>query len=207
MKIVTICEDYYHPGAPFEKVIRELTNKDKHEFVYDKSGVKSGILEGCNLLIIARSDIYGNDYKTMWMSDDFKQRFISYAKNGGRLLILHSGTVGYGKDPELSKIFSGYFDFHPPQTEVTFIPLGDFDITKGIDPYTFIDEHYHMVMIDENIDIFAQAKSEHGVQPAGWLNTQEGMRIGTLLIGHNSETLESVEYKLLLRRMIDWCWQ
>ena len=205
MKIITICDDYYHKGQKYENAIRRACPSFKHEFIYKPKNISPNILDDCDLLIIARAETFLDEEDAPWMSDEFIDAFVDYAKNGGGILVLHSGIVGYGKNERLSKIFGGYFDFHPPETDVAVNLIKGYGITKGIDTFVYPDEHYHVVLTEKNLKIFAYAKSEHSTQPAAWFNTKDNQKVCVLVTGHTDKMLESAEYLKILKRAINWC--
>ena len=207
MKIITLCNDYYHPGKLIEAAVLRAT-KPYHTllFIHDTKDFNSLLFEECDLFILARSD-QSNVEKFPWLSGEIKERFIQYVKAGKGFLILHAGIIGYGKDPKLKDIFNGYFLHHPPETIVTIDLCPSSEIfTEEFTSFRYSDEHYHLhINDDERINIFAYALSAYGKQPAGWLNTTDGKRVCTLLMGHTSEMLKSVEYISILKKAIDWC--
>lgn len=206
MKIVTICNDYWHKGQLYEKAIRTATEDAAHRFIYKDEDAITDLLDDCDLVIISRALSYkGDDGGTVWMTAEFGKSLKKYAKKGGGILLLHGGIVGYSVDKELSQIFGGHFDTHPPKCDVQIKPIGNFEITSGIQTFVYPDEHYYVNVTEDNLEVFLQSEALGHIHPAGWFNTNNNLRVCALTMGHTEEMLYSPEYLKILKRAIKWC--
>ena len=128
--------------------------------------------------------------------------FVSYVRQGGSILFLHSGTAQYEKRTFVCQLMGGTFDHHPPQCPVT-LEAKEHPLTAGFKSFTSKDEHYHMTMNDPKVDVFLHAMSEHGKQPAGWTKRAGKGRVCVLTPGHNLEVWQHPSYRGILRHSLN----
>ena len=62
-----------------------------------------------------------------------------------------------------------------------------------------------MTMSDPDVDLFLEASSEHGVQPAGWTRREGEGRVCVLVPGHFPNIWSHPSYQVLLRNTLNWC--
>ena len=101
----------------------------------------------------------------------------------------------------------GVFTHHPPQCDVTIMPVPSAApaLTAGVTPFTLKDEHYHMTFEDSQAVVFMYTTSEHGQQPGGWTRCVGAGRVCMLTPGHNLEVWTAPAYQTLLLNAMCWC--
>lgn len=140
-----------------------------------------------------------------WIGEDSQEAFVEQVESGKGLLVIHSGTTGYGKLPALRALIGGAFAQHPPACPVTVQPIPDHALTQGVEAFTLTDEHYFMDLDDATADVFLMSSSAHGSQPAGWTRTQGRGRICVLCPGHTLEVWHHPAFQVVLRNAVSWC--
>jgi type 1 glutamine amidotransferase len=151
------------------------------------------------------NDVSATD-RTNWVTDDVQRAFLDYVRAGHGLLVVHSGTAGYGEATVLRALMGGVFARHPPQCPVTVEPKAGHPLTVGCEPFTVKDEHYFMEMAaDARADFFLTTTSEHGTQPGGWTRAEGKGRVCVLTPGHNVEVWLQPSFQALLRNALRWC--
>ena len=206
MRALVLCNDFHHPAIIVHEGLAGLGDCGyDFDWVEDAGGWSADAMAGYPLVIFARANHTSASNMTPWATAEVGEAFVDHVAGGGGLLVLHSGTAGYDQVASLQRLVGGTFITHPAQCPVTVAPLAGHALTAGSAPFTLRDEHYHMEMVDPEVDLFLQASSEHGTQPAGWTRTEGAGRICVLTPGHNLEVWLHGSYQALLRNGMDWC--
>ena len=207
MKVLVICDDYYHPG----KVVRDgLAVMGDAEFQFDiienAADWSADKMSAYPVVLFAKSnEISAAQRGEPWVTDEVEAAFVDYVRGGGGLLAVHSGTASYTEKLVLRALLGGVFTHHPKQCPVTVEPKVGHPLTAGATEFTLTDEHYHMVLDDEGADVFMTTTSEHGIQPGGWTRLEGEGRVCVLTPGHNVEVWEHPSFQVLLRNALNWC--
>ena len=138
------------------------------------------------------------------MPEDFR----TYVEEGGGFLALHAGnTYSAHNQPAMAEFIGNAFIGHPPQCEITARPVGDHPIVRGVESFTFRDEHYRIDLIAPDADVFLETVSDSpaGTQVAGYARRIGAGRLAVLTPGHNCAVLESESFTRLMANAVDWC--
>ena len=204
MKILVLCDDYWHPAQVPQAglgALKEFTF-DWIESAHDWSPEK---MASYPLVILAKSNNVSATDHTAWMTDAVQAAFVDYVRQGNGLFAIHSGTAGYEKTPVLRGLLGGVFTRHPKQCPVTVEPLAGHPLTAGSEAFTLKDEHYLMALDDSQADIFVTTKSKHGEQPGAWKRVEGAGRVAVLTPGHNVAVWLHPSFQTLLRNTLRWC--
>jgi len=203
MQVLVICDDYYHPA----EVVRAglaLMPEHTYDIIEDARDWSAERMAGYPVVLLAKSDAVSASDRTPWVTPEVEQAFVDYVRSGKGLLAVHSGTV-YKERPMMRALLGGVFDQHPKQCPVTVQPVAGHPLTRGVQPYTVTDEHYHMLMDDPAVDLFLTTVSEHGTQPGGWTRAEGTGRVCVLTPGHTVEAFTQPGFLQLLRNALAWC--
>ena len=203
MQVLVICDDYYHPA----EVVRAglaLMPEHSYDVIEDARDWSAERMAGYPVVLLAKSDAVSASDRTPWVTPEVEQAFVDYVRSGKGLLAVHSGTV-YKERPMMRALLGGVFDQHPKQCPVTVQPVAGHPLTRGVQPYTVTDEHYHMLMDDPAVDLFLTTISEHGTQPGGWTRAEGTGRVCVLTPGHTMEAFTQPGFLQLLRNALAWC--
>jgi len=203
MQVLVICDDYYHPA----EVVRAglaLMPEHTYDVIEDARDWSAERMAGYPVVLLAKSDAVSASDRTPWVTPEVEQAFVDYVRSGKGLLAVHSGTV-YKERPMMRALLGGVFDQHPKQCPVTVQPVAGHPLTRGVQPYTVTDEHYHMLMDDPAVDLFLNTISEHGTQPGGWTRAEGEGRVCVLTPGHTLEAFTQPGFLQLLRNALAWC--
>ena len=141
MKIVLLCDDFWHPGHVVDKglgLIAEKLGADIKVF-YDAREFDAKVLKDTDLFVFAKSDNTTQSDKTGWINDSVIAEFEAYVANGGGFIAVHSGTV-YNSVPRMKQFLGGGFLSHPEQCPVRFDAIAKHPVTKGVEPFNVVDE-------------------------------------------------------------------
>jgi type 1 glutamine amidotransferase len=157
------------------------------------------------VVVLTKSNNVSSSDRTPWATEEVGHAFTAYVRGGGGLLVVHSGSAGYGELPLLRSLLGGVFTHHPPQCPVTIQPRAGHPLAAGARPFTLFDEHYFMALDDLTAEICLIATSEYGEQPGGWTRFDGEGRVCVLTPGHNLEVWLHPIYQVQLRNGLRWC--
>lgn len=208
MKILVLCDDYWHPAQTARKGLGALgSNEFSFDWVEDARNLSPQMMNSYPVVILTKSNHVSSNDQSEWMSDTVQAAFAEYVHSGNGLLAIHSGSAGYEHKTLLRSLLGGVFVNHPEQCPVTVSPRPEHLLSAGVDSFTLEDEHYFMEMDDPEADVFMTTMSEYGEQPAGWTRLVGRGRVAVLTPGHNLEVWLHPSFQALLRNCLCWCGQ
>lgn len=206
MRVLVICDDYWHPAKVVEKGLSPLSNEGfDFDFIKDARDWSESKMNEYSLVIFCKSNNVSQADKSNWVTDEVENAFKTYVEKGNGLLVIHSGTASYKEKYVIRGLIGGIFTHHPKQCPVTMNPVENHPLTKGCEVFTAEDEHYHMELDDKNVDLFMTTTSEHGTQPGGWTRTQGNGRVCVLTPGHLVEVWLNPSFQTMLKNSMNWC--
>jgi len=206
MKVLVLCDDYWHPAQIPREGLGALQNTEfTFDWIENPNDWSPERMTEYPLVIFTKSNHISSSDKTEWMTDAIQIAFAEYVRKGNGLLAIHSGTAGYQETPLLRSLLGGVFIRHPEQCPVTIEPKSGHPLAAGCDPFTSKDEHYFMALDDPQADVFMTTKSEHGEQPGAWTRTEGEGRVAVLTPGHNVEVWLHPAFQALMLNAMRWC--
>jgi type 1 glutamine amidotransferase len=204
MNVLVLCDDRWHPAQTARTGLDPLQGAGfEFDFIEHASGWSATKMDVYPVVLWTKADNVSATDETPWITPEVAQAFADYVRRGGGLLVVHSGTVGYGDSPILFPLIGGVFTHHPKQCPVTVEATGA--LSLGVSTFTEVDEHYFMRFDSPDAKIFLTSTSEHGIQPAGWTREEGQGRVCVLTPGHNIPVWLRPEFQTLLRRSLEWC--
>jgi uncharacterized protein len=206
MRILVLCDDYWHPARIPREGLGTLRDAEfTFDWIENTRDWSPERMMAYPAVILTKSNNVSSTDKTEWMTDSVQAAFSDYVSKGNGLLAIHSGTAEYEHKPVLRSLLGGVFTYHPEQCPVTVTPRSGHPLSIGAAPFTLTDEHYFMALDDPQADVFITTTSEHGEQPAGWTRMQRGGRVAVLTPGHNLEIWLHPSFQTLLLNTLRWC--
>jgi type 1 glutamine amidotransferase len=206
MRVLVICDDFYHPGDIVIQGLEPLNGQDfQFEFMEDAKEWSDESLKNYPVIILSKSDNVSSKDRSNWVTPEVENAFTEYVKQGGGLLAIHSGTAEYMEKKQLKSLLGGVFEHHPEQCPVKVEPTQDHPITKNAEAFTVKDEHYFMDMCDSEKEFFMSTTSVHGIQPGGWTRTEGKGRVCVITPGHNLEVWLNPSFQTIIKNSIKWC--
>jgi len=80
-------------------------------------------------VLINKMEKFGGKYTSMPLEErealatKLYESLVNYVAEGGGLVLLHGAITNFNNSDEFSAMVGGSFDFHPPQQDVTLIPV------------------------------------------------------------------------------------
>jgi type 1 glutamine amidotransferase len=206
MKILVLCDDYWHPAHIPREGLGGLTGTEfTFDWIENAQDWSPETMMAYPLVVLTKSDNVSSTDRTSWMTDIVQASFSEYVRKGNGLLAIHSGTAEYHQKPVLRSLLGGVFTHHPEQCPVTVNPHRGHSLSARAAPFTLKDEHYFMALDDAQADVFVTTSSEHGEQPGGWRRIEGNGRVAVLTPGHNVEVWLHPSFQALLLNSLRWC--
>jgi len=221
-KVLVLCDDYWHPG---QTVIDGIVPLKKEGFtldiIVDAMDFKPEMLQNYPVVLLSKCDEISAQNKKSWKTPEVQKAFIEYVEDGGGLLVIHTGTVAGAQTVELDKLIGCRFTYHPAQTTVLVQPLKPHPITQGVESFWEMDEHYHLELLQEDMDILFASYSpplgeeskydedEYHNYPAylslsGYVRSQGKGRVCVLTPGHNPAVWLQENFRRTLKNALHW---
>ena len=194
-RVLVISGDQYHPASD---VMEGLLSLAGGEFVIEQAPLGPLLTAGEPpvAIVLTKLNVSSPTDLTPWVTPEVDQEIGRLVESGTGLLVIHAGTVGYGDTSQIRKLTGGQFLHHPEPTEVTVESVGD--AYPMSNPLTIWDEHY-FVETDPTVQVFLEARSIHGRQPAGWMSRHGSGRVCVLTPGHFAAVWQDAGFLELVR--------
>lgn len=222
MRVLLICDDYWHPG---QVSIDGAAPLAQHGFQFDVITTANEFLperlKDYPVVIMSKCDEVSQTDKQPWKTQAVQQAFVDYVEGGGGLVAVHSATV-CGKDTKLlDQLLGCRFTGHPNACPVTVAPLKKHPVTEGVSIFCETDEHYRIDIIADDADIllasYSPAQGEESkyqedpyhntpasICTAGYVRTQGKGRVCVLTPGHLLPVWLNPQFQQLLTNALNW---
>jgi type 1 glutamine amidotransferase len=206
VKILVLCDDYWHPAKVPRQGLRPLDGVEfRFDWIEDARDWSAERMANYPVTVLTKSNNVSAKDRTPWMTGTVQAAFASYLSDGNGLVAVHSGTAEYEEAAVLRRLLGGVFTHHPERCPVTVEPQGGHPLTAGSAAFTLVDEHYFMALDDPNVEVFLSTRSAEGVQPGGWRRMEGAGRVAVLTPGHTLEVWQNSSFQALLRNCLRWC--
>jgi type 1 glutamine amidotransferase len=206
MRVLVVCDDYYHPARTARSGLAPLEGSDlAFDWIENAGDWSAERMAGYPVVLMTKSDNVSAADRDPWITEAVQQAFVDYVRQGNGLLVIHSGAADLDRKPVIRGLLGGAFITHPPQCPVTVEPRPGHPLTVGSAPFTLVDEHYYMALDDAHADLFMTTTSEHGTRAGGWTRTEGAGRVCVLSPGHNVPVWIHPSFQALLRNALQWC--
>ena len=228
INVLLICDDYWHPAEIVEKGIRAFSENSpgyRFDIVHDgKDILTPEMLERYPVIINAKNNSINSANKEPWfeagVSEVCPAQIREYVEKGGHLIVIHSGSAfnekmleGYSEN--FTKPNSEYIDlvgcrflYHPPRCETTYhVAAKEHPVMKGVEDFTVRDEHYHLDVFADPVEVILTSSSESGGEGiiAGYEKKAGEGIILVLTPGHNLDVWLHPQFQKMLKNAIDYC--
>jgi len=225
MRVLLLCDDFYHPGQVPTDGMKPLREKGFDiDVISDTTVFAPCVLPNYDVVVMSKCDHISKENNASWKTAAVQQAFVDYVENGGGFLVTHNGTVpGEGTSTDvLDRLAGCCFAVHPNDCPVTVGPLKPHPITNGVGIFCEVDEHYHLDILADDVDILAAgyavtqgdpAKYETEpyfnapahIAPSVLVRTQGKGRCCVLTPGHSLTVWLNPEFQKLLENALRWC--
>jgi uncharacterized protein len=206
MRAIVFCDDRYHAAATVRAGLAPLGAEDfEFDWVENAAAWQPESLRAYPVAVLSKSNAIAQNDPRPWLTGGKENVFGAYVREGGGLVIVHSGSASYAQVPPMRALAGGAFLHHPPECEVILEPKPNHLLTHAATaPFAIWDEHYFMALDDPTADVFLHSRSVHGVQPAGWTRIDGKGRVCVLTPGHTVEAWLHPSFQILLRNALHW---
>ena len=223
MRVLLLCDDYWHPGqVPIDGVVPLKEKGFEFDAVIDANDFKPEALKDYPAVLLCKSGEVSQTDKDSWKTEAAQQAFVDYVENGGGLLAVHNATVGGARSQTMDRLLGCRFSYHPHDCPVTVQPVKPHPVTEGVGMFCEVDEHYRLEILADDIDILMasysppqgdEAKGQEDpyhntaawVCPAGYVRAQGKGRVCVLTPGHHLAVWRNPQFQRLLENALRWC--
>jgi type 1 glutamine amidotransferase len=223
MRVLLICDDYYHPGqVPIDGVAPLKEHGFEFGVITNAKDFKPEMFADYPVVLLSKCDEVSAQDKTSWKTDAVQQAFIEYVESGGGLLAVHTATVAGKNTDKLDNLIGCRFAGHPRETPVTVQPVKPHPITDGVGMFCEMDEHYRLEMLAADANILAASYSPaqgdvskyetesynnapECIAPSAYVRTQGKGRICVLTPGHFIAVWHNTHFQQILKNALNWC--
>jgi len=230
MRILLICDDYWHPGqvaidgaALLGLQFDIITNANDFspEMLTAENNSSNPKSRKYPVVLLCKSDERSQADRQPWKTEVIQKTFNDYVESGGGLVAVHSAVVK-GKNTEaLDKLIGCRFLSHPNACPVTVQPLKPHPVTEGVEIFCETDEHYKIEIISPDVDILLASYSPQqgdenkyqedpyyntpaAIYPAGYVRAQGNGRVCVLTPGHTQAMWSNPQFQRLLSNALRW---
>jgi len=223
MKVLLICDDYWHPGqVPIDGVAPLKQRGFQFDIISSANDFTPDLPQKYLAVLLCKCDEVSQTDKQPWKTEAIQRAFVDYVEGGGGLVAVHSATVA-GKDTQLlDNLLGCRFITHPNDCPVTVQPIKPHPVTNGVGMFCEKDEHYRLDIISPDADILLASYSPpqgeeskyqedpyHNtaacICPAGFVRTQGKGRVCVLTPGHHLAVWQNTQFQQLLVNALNWC--
>ena len=223
MRVLLICDDYWHPGQVPSGGVAPLANRGfRFDVITDARGFKTETLADYPAVILSKCDEASQSDRTSWKTADVQRAFVDYVENGGGLIAVHTALVAGESTEILDKLIGSRFTYHPNECPVTVQPVKPHPVTEGVGMFCEVDEQYRLEIIAPDADIFMASysppqgdeskyaedsynNSPAWICPAGYARAQGRGRVCVLTPGHHIAVWHNPHYQKTLENALRWC--
>ena len=225
MRVLLICDDYWHPGqVPIDGAAPLVNQGFQFDTITNANDFSPEMLARYPVVLLCKCDEVSQSDRQSWKTEAVQRAFIDYVENGGGLLAVHTATVSGKNTGALDALIGCRFISHPNAVPVTVQPVKPHPVTEGVEMFIETDEHYHIELLAPDLDIliasYSPAQGEESkfsedpyhnttaaICPAGYVRTQGAGRICVLTPGHNLPVWLNPQFQRLLSNALRWCAQ
>jgi type 1 glutamine amidotransferase len=223
MRVLLICDDYYHSGQVAIDGVEPLKKEGfQFDIISNANDFSSDMLKQYPVVLICKMDEISQTDKQPWKTEAVQNAFAGYVKEGGGLLAVHSATVPSANIASLDKMLGCRFLGHPNNCPVTVQPVKPHPVTEGVGLFCEVDEHYRIEITSPDADILLASYSPPqgeeskyetepyfnttaAIYPAGFVRALGKGRICVLTPGHLLAVWLNPQFQKLLSNAIKWC--
>ena len=180
-------------------IMEALSQREEFELTY--------IEDDLDALIAPKLDPYDLIvfYYTMGeLSDAQRDGLLNFVASGKGYVGIHSASDSFAEEPAYRAMVGGYFVTHPRyrQYQVNVVD-SEHPITKDMDEFMVTDEQY-ITDYDPRVHVLASALWKGKAMPVAWTKSWGEGRVFYLALGHNADSCQDENFKLLLQRGVTW---
>lgn len=143
------------------------------------------------------------------LSDAHMQIIHDFVSDGGRLFVLHTGTICWDNQPGWLQLMGGGWDWqqsHHPRLGKFTVALTQIGsrMANGAVSFEVVDEAYHNLAPGADCTVLATADLGQGPQPLAWLRGTGRGKVAVDALGHDSRSLTQPVHRRLIRGQLDW---
>ncbi|MCL2277246.1 MAG: ThuA domain-containing protein [Treponema sp.] len=222
MKVLLICDDYWHPGqTAIDGIVPLENNGFQFTVIKNANDISADTLKQYPVILICKSDEVSQSDKQPWRTDDNQKIFVDYVENGGGLVAVHSALVNSKNYGVFDELIGCRFLGHPNNCPVTVQVIKPHPVTEGVGQFIEVDEHYKIEITRSDADVIAASYSPAqgeeskyqedpyfntacAIYPAAYARAQGKGRVCVLTPGHLTAVWLNPQFQKMLSNALNW---
>lgn len=146
------------------------------------------------------------------LPDSHMNAIANYVGGGGRLFVLHVGTICWDTQPRWHEVMGGGWTWgrshHPPfgEINVRLTPEGR-RLSAGAESFALLDEAYHNLDPAADCTILATCEIDAGPQSVAWIRPFGEGRVAVDALGHDARSINAAGHRKLIDAQLKWLLQ
>jgi type 1 glutamine amidotransferase len=224
IRVLVLLGGEYHPYEAGSKMMIEAASKRldiKADFVRidnppegfpkaEKATIPSNIAILADPDLNEKYDVILAYNQSNWVkiTEQQMEGHLSFVRNGGGLVAVHSTTETFQTNPEYVRMLGGSFVKHEPYREMHIMRIeGDHPILEGIKNFDIMDEFYYhdqCDLEDKHVLLVCQSPDDQRVHPIAWTKTYGKGRVFFTALGHSVESCSNPSHLRIVTQAIAW---
>lgn len=199
--------------TPVLKAILEVTGKFAVDVETNVPAMQPDSLSKYDA-VLSNFNTYGQKNPGEVWNAEMRAAFLDFIRSGHGFVVVHAGSSVFNDWPEFQQIAGatwgkGTSHGRMHTNEIHILPTGS-PITAGLKDFTMFDEFWQNAQVAPGALALATVtpKTEFGgpgkPEPIAFATEFGRGRGFTLLLGHNTQAMESDGFKILLRHGVEW---
>ena len=143
-----------------------------------------------------------------WYAGRHKSALESLGETKQGIFLLHHAILAYPEWPvwsELVGIHDRRFGYHIGETVRTLVGRPNHPITRGIRPWTMVDETYTMADTVDGSDLLLSCEHLKSMKTLAWARHYRSSRVFCYQAGHDNKAYANPHFREVVGRGIQWC--
>lgn len=196
--IYAFAGDFYHNKDNLEVALTKAAQKGDfiiHTKDLTDKEVADALKQQPDVIVIGGEDRISpeSDPTNTWLTPETDKALETYVKEGGGLMVVHSGLASYPSDSYYRYMTKGHFIAHPPEhVMVRYHSVDIAGMDKGGFYYDFavLDEFYQLAVDESETHVFLQSDTEEfGKGFGGWCHNYGKGKVICIVPTHNGAGL------------------
>ena len=138
------------------------------------------------------------------ISPSQEQALLSFVKNGGGFLPVHSASYCFRNSADVVKLIGGQFESHDTATFTARIIARGHPAMQGVEEFSSWDESYVHTKLSRDRTVLMERIDVHGREPYTWVKEYGHGRVFYTALGHDERTWSKPEFHQLLESGLRW---
>lgn len=208
IRVLVLLGGEHHPYEAGSKILMDAARKQldiKADFVRldnppegfpkaEKATIPSNVAVLDDPDLSKKYDIIVAYNQSNWtnLTDRQMEAYLSFVRNGGGLVAVHSATETFASNPQYVRMLGARFVKHEPYRKMSILRIeGEHPILDGVKNFDIMEEFYYhdqCDLEDKHVLLVCQSPDDQLVRPIAWTKMCGKGRVFYTALGHSVES-------------------